>query len=202
MARIRPCRADDRDALYAICLRTGAAGRDATPLYRDPELVGHVYAGPYARLCPQSNFVVEDDGGVGGYIVGTADTRAFETVCESEWWPGLRARYPEPDPDDGTLDAHMIRHIHHPPLVPQAIAASHPAHLHINLLPRLQRRGWGRTLIGTWRARAASLGAPACHLAVGLSNPDAIAFYRTYGFSELARFGDPHNVIFFGMPTV
>lgn len=201
MAELRPYRPEDRDALYDICLKTGAAGWDATQLYRDPELVGHVYAGPYVALSPETIFVVEDEFGVGGYIVGPADTRSFETACEAEWWPALRARYPEYDPGDDSLDARMIRHIHHPPRTPDPIAESHPAHLHINLLSRLQGQGWGRKLIGTWRAKMAKLGASACHLAVGLGNPEAIAFYRAYGFDEIARVGTRQNVIIFGMPT-
>ena len=97
MAEIRALRREDRDALYAICLKTGDAGQDATALYRDPELLGHLYAGPYAALEPESAFVLEDDAGIGGYIVGARDTYAFETRLEAEWWPGLRARYPDPE---------------------------------------------------------------------------------------------------------
>lgn len=199
MTEIRPYRAADREALYAICLKTGDAGRDATALYADPELLGHVYAGAYAALDPDCCLVVEDDSGVGGYIVGTADTRAFEAACERDWWPALRARYADPPAGERTPDARMARLIHHPPRVPQHIADAWPAHLHINLLPRLQGQGWGRRLIETWRATLASRGAPACHLAVGLANPNAIAFYRTCGFRKLLRTDGPHGVIVFGM---
>ena len=37
--------------------------------------------------------------GVGGYIVGALDTSAFEQRQERDWWPRLRARYPEPSPE-------------------------------------------------------------------------------------------------------
>jgi hypothetical protein len=45
MAQIRTFRPGDLDSLYRICLATGDAGADAAHLYRDPELIGHVYAG-------------------------------------------------------------------------------------------------------------------------------------------------------------
>ncbi len=199
MAEIRACRSGDGPALYDICLRTGDAGRDARALYRDPDLLGHIYAGPYAALCPETCFVIADETGVGGYILGTADTARFEARCEAEWWPALRKRYPPPGPLARDRDARLRRLIHRPPRTPPRIAAQYPAHLHIDLLPRLQRQGWGRKLIDTWRAELAALGVPACHLAVGTANPGAIAFYRAYGFDEIARYGAPHNVVYFGI---
>ena len=70
---IRPVAPDDLPALYEIALATGAAGQDAAALYRDPKLVGHLYAVPYAVLDPGSAFVVEDEAGVGaGKFAGVA----------------------------------------------------------------------------------------------------------------------------------
>jgi len=66
MPEIRAYRASDHDAVYEICLLTGDAGADATALYCDPEIVGHVFAAPYTVLEPESCFVVSDDRGVGG----------------------------------------------------------------------------------------------------------------------------------------
>ena len=64
MAQIRGFRPDDLDALYRICLATGDAGADAAHLYRDPKLIGHVYAGGYAAISPETVFVAEDDEGI------------------------------------------------------------------------------------------------------------------------------------------
>src|SRR5690348_17451483 len=76
MPQIRPLRREDRDAVNAICLKTGDAGQDATALYRDPDLLGHLYAGPYAALEPESGFILEDEEGAGGYILGARNTYA------------------------------------------------------------------------------------------------------------------------------
>lgn len=97
--RIRPYRAGDIDALYRICLQTGDDGQDATSLYHDPRLPGHVYAAPYGLFEPSLAFVAEDGAGVGGYILGAADSQAFENQLESDWWPPLRDRYPAPPSD-------------------------------------------------------------------------------------------------------
>ena len=50
---IRPFQSDDLDALYRISLATGLAGGDASHLYEDAKLMGHIYAAPYAVLEPQ-----------------------------------------------------------------------------------------------------------------------------------------------------
>ena len=139
---LRLYRPDDLDSLYRICLETGDGGQDATTLYRDPKILGQVYAAPYAVYCPDSTFVVEDPEGVAGYILGPADTHAFEKTLESEWWPQLRGCLPgtfrTADPDE-----RMAWIIHHPPRTPRRISEPWPAHLHINLLPRFQGRASG-----------------------------------------------------------
>ena len=58
MVEIRAVRPKDLDYLYRICLATAAGGDDASALYRDPKLVGHIYAAPYVHLSPQSVLVV------------------------------------------------------------------------------------------------------------------------------------------------
>ncbi len=200
MEVIRAYRPTDLDALYRICLETGDAGRDASALYCDAEILGQVYAAPYARHVPESAFVVEDQEGVAGYIVGPADTYGFEKTLEAEWWPGLRTRYPEPI-SLLTPDERMAWLIHHPPRTPRRISEPWPAHLHINLLPRLQGRGLGALMIDHWLAAVGAQGAQAAHLAVGARNERAVAFYRRYGFRELEHTGPPFDVIWFGAET-
>jgi ribosomal protein S18 acetylase RimI-like enzyme len=89
--------------------------------------------------------------------------------------------------------------IHHPPRTPRRMSEPWPAHLHINLLPRLQGSGIGVLLMDHWRAAVGALCAPAAHLAVGARNTRATAFYRAYGFRELERTGPPFDVIWFGI---
>jgi ribosomal protein S18 acetylase RimI-like enzyme len=188
MVAIRPVRADDLDALYRIALATGDGGADAAPLYRDPKLLGHIYAAPYVALCPETVFVAEDADGVGGYIVGAADTPTFETRLEAEWWPRLRAIYPDPAAatcDEWSPDQRRCHTIHHPRRAPAMISADYPAHLHINLLPRLRGREIGRRLMDRWINAVRAIGAGGAHLAVGTTNTRGIRFYAAYGFRAL-----------------
>ncbi len=187
MTNIRPCRPADLPDLYRIALATGDAGAHAAGKYRDPELVGHVYAAPYAVLEPRSAFVAEDEAGVAGYILGATDTRAFEALAEAKWWPALRARYASPPPEPFTSltpDERLRWLIHHPWRAPDRIVEPFPAHLHINLLPRVQGQGLGRRLIDLWLETARGAGARGVHLGVNTANQRAIRFYRAYGLVE------------------
>ena len=188
MASIRAYRAGDLDALYAICLQTGDAGADATALYADPMLLGHLYAGPYGVLEPESCFVLEDEAGVGGYMIGARDTPLFEARLETEWWPQLRARYP--DPGTGrklTRDERIMRFIHRPEKTPARIYTEYPSHLHIDLLPRLQGKGWGARLIAHWLDAMKARGSRGVHLGTGERNTRAVVFYQKLGFTLIAR---------------
>ena len=100
---LRPFRAEDVAAVYDVCLRTGLEGEDATGHYADPDLLGHLWAGPFLAIEPEHCLVVEDDDGVAGYCLATVDTRRFEAACEEQWWPALRTRHDDPpDGDRGT----------------------------------------------------------------------------------------------------
>ena len=186
MAVVRPYRPEDLDALYRVCLETGDAGGDATALHEDPTLLGHVYAAPYALFEPELAFVVEDDQGVGGYVLGALDTTAFDARLEQEWWPALRSRYPLPPPEDaGTADALLIHMIHGQHPRDPAVLATHPSHLHIDLVARCQRAGHGRRLLDALFDALRRAGSPGVHLGVSTRNQRAIGFYRHLGFEEL-----------------
>jgi ribosomal protein S18 acetylase RimI-like enzyme len=188
-AHIRSYHPRDLDALYRICLLTGDDGNDATSLFHDPRLLGHLFAAPYGLFEPSLAFVAEDAEGVGGYIVGALDTRAFEEQLDSKWWPDLRTRYLDPPPCPPSMrwtpDQQVAHMIHHPWRVPDELAARYPSHLHINLLPRLQASGHGRQLTTTLTAALHDQGSRGVHLHVSRGNRRAAGFYQHIGFTEL-----------------
>jgi GNAT superfamily N-acetyltransferase len=189
---IRKYEAADEDAIYDICLRTGRDGEDASDMYDDPRLVGHVFAGPYVRLEPDFAFVLDPADGRPpiGYVLGTPDTRQFEVRCEKAWWPELRRIYADPTqvPErERTPDQARAYSIHHPYPADADIVAEYPAHLHIDLLPEAQGGGNGRALMETLFAALADVGAPGVHLGVSATNTRAVGFYRRLGFAELKR---------------
>ena len=81
-------------------------------LYRDPELLGHYYAAPYAIHEPDLCLVLTHNAAPCGYILGTRDSAAFAEWMDTAWLPVLRTRYPLPAPGDMSPDAEMIRRFH------------------------------------------------------------------------------------------
>lgn len=189
MFSIRQARPSDEDALYQICLETGDSGKDATALYQDPKVIGHVYAAPYLHYQPDLAFVLEDEQGVCGYVIGALDSAAFAETLEREWWPALREHYPPPAAPAGqrTPDEIMANLIHHPQQPWTQILGEYPSHLHIDLLPHAQGGGNGKKLMFTLFDALRAAGSPGVHLGVGGRNTNAQAFYKHIGFTELSR---------------
>ena len=183
MLRIRPATLHDLPGAYRVCLETGDSGRDATALFRDPDLLGQVYVGPYIVGQPGTQLVLMDEAGVAGYLLSAEDSREFEAWAEAAWWPPLRDRYPLRD--DGSVDAEMISIIHEPPRAPDAVIRDYPAHLHIDLAARARGQGLGRALVERLLADLRTRGVRGVHLDVAIDNTTAAAFYRHLGFQGL-----------------
>ncbi len=181
--RIEPAREEDRPALYDICLKTAAAGNDASHLYSDPELPGQFWVLPYATIEPGFAFVLRGAGQVLGYVVGVPDTWAFVARLESHWWPALRIRYAGFAPK-AELDAAALERLARPE-TPDDRLRAFPAHMHINLRPEARRDGWGRRMVERELLALRAAGAPAVHLGVSTRNDRVLPFYAKLGFRRL-----------------
>lgn len=195
MHTIRTATIHDLPGAYRVGLLTGDAGEDATTMFRDPDLLGHRYVGPYIVGRPDHALIVAGVDGVAGYCLAAFDTRAFEAWCEASWWPALRDRYPPLA--DGSADAEVIDSIHHPIPMPEAVVAAFPAHLHIDLLASARGRGLGRALIERQLDDLGRSGVSGVHLDVATANANAIAFYGHLGFRQVATL---ESSILMGLP--
>jgi ribosomal protein S18 acetylase RimI-like enzyme len=183
MLRIEPAGLHDLPGAYQTCLLTGDAGQDATGKYRDPDLLGHVYVGPYIARGTGTQLVVVDEEGAAGYLLSADDTLGFEEWAERTWWPPLRTRYPLID--DDSPDARLIRLIHQPPRATAELAAEYPAHLHIDLQARTRGSGLGRVLIERLLKELRERGIEGVHFGVDGRNTNAIGFYEHLGFRTI-----------------
>jgi len=187
---IRRAVLSDIPYLYEICLKTGNESKDATALFSDPYTIGQYYAAPYLLFPDGICFVAEYKNRPQGYIVAAPNTAMFNQWMEEQWLPPLRKRYPQPIPQScSAKEKNIIEHFHkqHFPLDTDAqrMLADYPAHLHIDLLPSIQRKGQGRILMDTLFNELAQKGVPGLFLGVGASNLGAINFYRKMGFAVL-----------------
>ncbi|MFP3090470.1 GNAT family N-acetyltransferase [Treponema sp. TIM-1] len=187
---IRPSVDSDVPYLYDICRKTGDAGKDASPLFHDPHLLGHYYAAPYHFFDRSLCFVVEEDYTPQGYLVAAGDSAAFYQWFAETWLPPLRRRYSLPLPRGWAQSAQeqsLIDQLQ-PSARPKAVypwLSRYPAHLHIDLLPPIQGKGQGRALMDTLFAELGRRKIPGVHLGVAATNTAARGFYKKIGFSVL-----------------
>ena len=216
--KIRDFTLVDLPYLYDICVRTGDCGGDGRSLFSDSCLPGQYYAAPYAACDQRCVLVLEGEvpGGTRplGYILGTPDTRAYQSWFDSHWRLAAASLYCATadaclhrtvQDRTGTVDMKNIPYsaeearirslfIHPfddlPPLL-----LDYPGHIHIDILPAGQGAGWGRLLMDAFCERLKSLGCPGFHLGVDKRNSGGIAFYHRYGMKVLQ---EPEWGIVFG----
>ena len=193
---IRPVRPGDEVGAYHVCLKTGDGGKDGEPFYReDPDALGRIYVGPYLKFTPELGLILEDREGVCGYALGALDSRSFFARYDTEWRPGLKARFPAPtgDPAQWTRVQQTYYLYHHPDYFFPEPYAKYPSHLHIDLLPRAQGRGFGRRMLEQVMDNLRRYGSRGAHLGVSTLNLPALGFYQRLGFHEIARTGPAHD---------
>jgi ribosomal protein S18 acetylase RimI-like enzyme len=189
---VRDYRPGDEKPAYCVCLKTGDHGNDGEAFYReDPDALGRVFVGPYLRFEPELALILEDDMGVCGYALGALDSRTFYDRYECEWRPNLCANFPAPtgNPSSWTRVQSIHYLYHHPDYFCPEPYEIYPAHLHIDLLPRVHRQGYGTQMMDQLMGRLRSKGAPGVHLGMAASNDRAYRFYTSLGYVDLCRHG-------------
>jgi ribosomal protein S18 acetylase RimI-like enzyme len=168
--------------VYEVCVETAGAGRGVRGRYSTDDLVPDIVAGPYLFLEPGHAYVLEAGERAVGYVIGTASTPDFVAGYQERWLPRLRTRYQPLTGPPVTEEEERLDSMFHPErlLIPEL--ASHPAHLHVNLLAGYRGSGHGRELISTFLASVAAAGAASCHLAVRPANLNAKRFYAKLGW--------------------
>ena len=201
---IRPVRVGDEPGAYYVCLKTGIYGQDGEPFYRDdPDALGRIFVGPYLAFEPSLSLILEDDGGVCGYGLAALDSRRFYARYDAEWRLDLCRQFPEPQGDPQGWSRAQQEHYsyHHPDYFCPEPYELYPSHLHIDLLPRAQGRGYGRRTIERLLELLQSQGSPGVHLGVHVRNVAALGFYAHLGFRELTRVGGASDsCIYLGLP--
>ncbi len=193
--KIRTFRPGDEKAIEMITYRTGFKGEDLTNrgFFDDQRLFYLIFIAYYPRYEPQHCFVVESSyvQRVVGFICGTPDTQVQEVEYSRNmyWRILLRTvtyttwRYPK-------TFLNLIRMSQIRPCIQpetfQEILNNYPAHLHINLLPELHRKGIGTSLIRHFENHLKEISITGVHLQTTNYNQKAVPFYGKHGYTLLA----------------
>lgn len=147
-------------------------------------------------LAPATCFVLDDGSGrVVGYCIGTSDTSKFAERWKKDYIPKVNPeRVPKPSvqTEDYLMEKEETRDfrtaLHNAEC--SALQAwpgeleKYPAHMHIDILPEYQRKGWGSILIDKFFNSVKREGAPGVHLDMVRWNKTGKSFYEKIGFER------------------
>jgi GNAT superfamily N-acetyltransferase len=166
------------------------------PLQGEPafSISPYIWANPYIHLYPKNCFVVDSGTSTAvGYIVGTPSTKGYIKRYRGEYIPTLDVgKFPKPSmnaPADWEKDLPraLLQYLYTPEELlhedfPQLVE-EYPAHLHIDLLPGYQRKGFGRQLMEMFCEKLRRDGARGVHLVMAVENRNGV-FYERMGFGR------------------
>ncbi|MDB4987245.1 MAG: family N-acetyltransferase [Myxococcaceae bacterium] len=189
--KIRPYRAEDRESVRAICFDTGLMGEPVSAQYGDRESFADLFTAYYTDHEPEHCFVVDGDGRVLGYLLGTLDTArvpAPESVI-------VRHVFTRALPLRTNMAAFFARSLRDT-LVdvvargqhPKPDLARFPAHTHFNLLAEARQAPIAAGLYRSFFLAAKRAGCPGIHGEVFAENTRAAALHEAMGFQ---RQGEP-----------
>ena len=181
-------------------MKTADSGKDGTSLYQFPELLWAVYADPYLVFNPQTCFVAEDELGICGYTLAALDSEVMQAWALQEWLPLFQKAYPLTLTQSFSSEDQELLHLIHEPLPLLPFVQEYPSHLHIDLLPRAQKRGLGKRLIETLLEKLTSMGSKGVHFGVDGKNLNAQAFYHHIGFEDLLVLPDNSRLMGMRLP--
>ena len=195
---IRPCKLSDIPYIYDICLKTWGNGHDASNFFADKYMLGQYYAIPYLHYEIDTCFVVESNSIPHGYILSASSTISFNNWMNKSWLPEIRKFYPSNMKSKSDYEKSIIDVINKDCLNPDFII-DYPSHLHINLLPSIQRKGFGEKLVDVLINKLKEKSSVGLHFGVGADNKNAINFYKKTGFTELEK---DFDTLFMGMKFI
>ena len=184
MGNIRLCHETDLPYMYEICLLTGAAGEDTSGLLSDRFIIGQYFAAPYIYYEKDVCFVLEENNIPAGYVIGASDTFSFNRWLNSFWLPQLRRYYPPTIYTKSGLEKWLVDAINKD-IDDNGLEDQYPAHLHIDILPSYQGKGYGKMMIDRFVDRCKEKGCRGIHFGVDKRNEKAIGFYKKIGMKVL-----------------
>jgi hypothetical protein len=146
---IRSYRASDREAVRRLCCETGFLGEPIDPVYEDRQLFADFLTTYYTDWEPESSFVLEADGEICGYLLGSR--RPLRNQLYSFWqnislFFKASTRYFRYNQRSrrfiGWTLTHGWREV---PAAPRRVP-----HFHINLLPEARKMSTTRGLMSAY----------------------------------------------------
>uniref|UniRef100_A0A8C5H5R4 protein O-GlcNAcase n=1 Tax=Gouania willdenowi TaxID=441366 RepID=A0A8C5H5R4_GOUWI len=147
-----------------------------------PEVIGDRCLGPCLALCPEYSFILEDELGVCGCVLGILDVRSFAKRCQASWIPAMRDKYPPKinkdliqlmEEDQGEYPDSLLYHF--------------PSQLRLDALPELVDISVSRILLTSLLTALKANGSQGVFCEVQPTDRQRLEFLTKLGFLEILR---------------
>ncbi len=180
MLSIRKFENKDYENVQYVCLHSEEGHVDPPDLQ---EFVLHTFCDYYIDNEPENCFVLDDDGKAVGYVICAENYDKYKQIFDEKYLPLNKH-----------LDEGLYRWAVNSTVLQKKYKESFPAHLHIDLLPQYQRKGYGGKLINALFDHLKNKGVCGVMLTAGPQNETGVNFYKKYGFQLLEE--TPEDVAF------
>ncbi|KAL3046585.1 hypothetical protein OYC64_004552 [Pagothenia borchgrevinki] len=186
---IRPYHGKDKLELYRMVrqlhLRTQGV-QESSALH--PDVIGDRCLGPCLVLSPEYCFILEDELGVCGCVLGILDVRMFAKRCQASWMPAMRDKYPtkggntHPNPQDliQLMEEDQGEY-------PESLLFHFPSQLRLDALPELVDVSVSRTLLTAMLTALKANGSQGVFCEVQPTDRQRLEFLTKLGFLEILR---------------
>lgn len=165
---IRPYTPADREAVREIARRTAYRNRGSSAVFEDDELFADYWTRYYTDFEPESCLILEEDGRVIGYLLGTVDARRHQKVMARKIVPGVLARafwrlatFQYRKPSTRRMLWWLVSQAwREEPAIP---LDTFPAHYHCNILREGYGKGYYTALALKFMERLQEQGVPGLH---------------------------------------
>lgn len=146
---IRSYRPSDRDAVRRLCCETGFLGEPIDPVYEDRQLFADFLTTYYTDWEPESSFVVENEGQICGYLLGSR--KPLRNQLYSFWQnvslflKALSRYFRYNDRSRRFIRWTLVHGWREVPAAPRRTP-----HFHINLLPDARKMSTARALMSAY----------------------------------------------------
>ena len=184
---IRSYKGSDRDAIRRLCCETGFLGEPIDPVYSDRELFADFLTTYYTDKEPESSFVVEREGELCGYLLGSRKPLRNQLYA---FWQNISlflkvlGRYPRYNERSRRFIRWTITHgWREVPAAPRRVP-----HFHINLLPEARKMSTTRALMSAYLSYLYRCGEKRVYgQIVTFESRRGEKMFERYGFNVLNR---------------
>lgn len=188
---IRPFQAGDYDGVRKVFVETAALGNPLANLLIDRRLAADFMVRQYVENPRNVAWVAEADGRVVGYLFGAPDVRRHERKALGLLLPREIARAVFSrrfwKPATWLLAVCLFKTWRRGGFDAGKYHADYPAHLHVNLLREVRRRGLGRRLVEQFESHLRSGGVRGVYATVAENNPRGCGFFEKMGYRRKGK---------------